>query len=111
MKVRYQADNDLRQAIVTGLLRRRPAIDFQTARQARFDNVPDEAVLARAAQEGRILVSHDYATMPKQFLAFTAEQPSPGVFLAPQQQPLGPIIQSLELVWEDSEAEEWTTTG
>ena len=31
MNVRYQADADLVQAIVTGVLRREPKIDFQTA--------------------------------------------------------------------------------
>jgi hypothetical protein len=31
VNVRYQADADLNQAIVTGLLRRESTIDFQTA--------------------------------------------------------------------------------
>lgn len=31
MTVRYQANADLNQAIVTGVLRREPTIDFQTA--------------------------------------------------------------------------------
>ncbi|MGK7889230.1 MAG: hypothetical protein AB4042_07840, partial [Leptolyngbyaceae cyanobacterium] len=34
MTVCYQADADFNQVIVTGLLRREPAIDFQTAHAA-----------------------------------------------------------------------------
>ncbi|OLP18740.1 hypothetical protein BST81_09165 [Leptolyngbya sp. 'hensonii'] len=57
MIVRYQADADLNQAIVTGVLRREPTIDFQTAFAAGFEGVKDLEVLAIAAQQGRILVS------------------------------------------------------
>lgn len=59
MTVRYQADADLNQVIVTGVLRREPAIDFQTAFVAGLEGVKDSEVLGIAAQQGRILVSHD----------------------------------------------------
>ena len=39
MTVRYQADADLNQAIVTGVLRRQPTIDFQTAFAAELEGV------------------------------------------------------------------------
>jgi Domain of unknown function (DUF5615) len=56
VKVRYQADADLNQAIVTGVLRRESAIDFQTALAAGLEGVKDPEVLAIAAQQGRVLV-------------------------------------------------------
>ena len=56
MKVRYQADNDLRKAIVRGSVRREPRMNFRSAQAARLDGVPDPDVLALAAHEGRILV-------------------------------------------------------
>lgn len=59
MSIRYQADADLNQAIVTGVLRREPTIDFQTAFAAGLEGVKDLEVLAIAARQGRILVSHD----------------------------------------------------
>jgi predicted nuclease of predicted toxin-antitoxin system len=62
--VRYQADADLNQAIVTGVLRREPKVDFQTAFAAGLEGVKDLEVLAIAAQQKRILVSHDRKTMP-----------------------------------------------
>ena len=56
MKVRFQADADLRQAIVAGAIRRQPALDFQSANQAGLEGKKDSEVLAIAAQDGRILV-------------------------------------------------------
>lgn len=71
MKVLYQADNDLRKAIVRGAVRREPQMNFRSAQSARIDGVSDLDVLAFAADEGRILVSHDFQTMPKYFRQFT----------------------------------------
>jgi hypothetical protein len=44
MNIRYQADADLNQAIVTGVLRRDPEIDFQTA--SHRSNPVSEQILA-----------------------------------------------------------------
>ena len=65
MSIRFQADNDLNRLIVAATFRREPSIEFQTAQAAQFDAVDDEAVLQRAAAEGRILVTHDKRAMPK----------------------------------------------
>jgi hypothetical protein len=64
-------------------------------------------VLAFAADEGRILVSHDFHTMPKYFRQFTQGGLSPGVFLIRQDLPVGEAIETLLLIWEASEADEW----
>ncbi|MFB8790364.1 MAG: hypothetical protein U7123_16305 [Potamolinea sp.] len=50
MNIRYQADADLNQVIVTGVLRRKPTIYFQTAFAAGLEGVKDLEVLAIAAQ-------------------------------------------------------------
>ncbi len=42
MNIRYQADADLNQAIVTGVLRREPGIDFQTAFAAGLEGLKDQ---------------------------------------------------------------------
>lgn len=104
MKIRFQADNDLDRAIVHGVVRRVPAVNF---RFDPLDAVDDVSVLRIAASEGRILVSHDFRTMPTAFAEYRREAHSPGVLLAPQLWPLGDIIERLVLVWELSEAEEW----
>jgi Domain of unknown function (DUF5615) len=107
MKVLYQADNDLRKAIVRGAVRREPQMDFRSAQAARLDGVPDPEVLALAADEGRILVSHDFQTMPKHFRRYTRRRRSPGALLVRQDLPVGEAIETLLLIWEASEADEW----
>ncbi len=59
-------------------------MDFRTADEAQIRGLPDPEVLAAAAREGRILVSHDHRTMPVHFANFIAIQQSPGVFLLAQ---------------------------
>jgi hypothetical protein len=107
MKVRYQADNDLRKAIVRGAVRREPQMNFRSAQSARLDGVLDPEVLALAADQGRILVSHDFQTMPKHFRQFTQGRRSPGVLLVRQDLPVGEAIETLLLIWEASDAAEW----
>jgi len=103
----YQADNDLRKAIIRGAVRREPRMSFVSAQAARLDGVPDPEVLAFAADSGRILVSHDFQTMPERFRQFIQRWRSPGVLLVRQDLPVGEAIETLLLIWEASEAEEW----
>jgi len=107
MKILYQADNDLRKAIVRGAVRREPRVNLRSAQAARLDGVPDPEVLAFAADEGRILVSHDFQTMPKHFRQFTQRRRSPGALLVGQDLPVGEAIETLLPIWEASEADEW----
>ena len=107
MQIKFQADNDLKRAIVSGVKRRQPAIDFQTAQDAQLDGMPDDDVLAFAASEGRVLVSHDRRTMPVHFANFITRQESAGAFLIEQSLNLRDAIDELLLIWEASEAEEW----
>lgn len=107
-RVRFQADANLNNWIVKGLLRRQPSIDIQAAEAADLSGVPDPEVLLRAAQAGRILVSHDYRTMPGHFADFLASgQQSPGVLLIHQTTAIAEAIDALLLVWEASDADEW----
>ena len=107
MKIKFQADSDLRLAIVRAVRRWQPAVDFQTADQAQLRGLSDEEVLARAASEDRILVSHDRRTMPIHFANFIAAHKSAGVILIPQRLPVSLAADELILIWEASEAEEW----
>ena len=107
MKVRFQADADLHQMIVTALVRREPGVDFQTATAAGLGGLLDPQVLARAATEGRVLVSHDQSTMPQHFAAFIQNQPSAGLLIVPQYLSYAVVVEELLLIWAASEAEEW----
>ena len=109
MSIRFQADNDLKGSIVRATLRLEPAIDFRTAHSAGLDGLRDEAVLERAAQGGRILVTHDKRTMPQYFDAFLRRGVrSPGVLVViPQNAPLARIVETLVLIWADDRPEDW----
>ena len=107
MTIRFQADADLNQIILLATIRREPAIDFQTAVAASLAGLNDEQVLARAANEGRLLVTHDQKTMPRHFANFTSAATSPGVLIVPQHIPVATVVENLLLIWFASEAEEW----
>lgn len=107
--VRFLADASLNHAVVAGCLRREPAIDFLSAHAARLEGVSDADVLALAARQDRILVTHDFQTMPKHFGEFIAGgRSSPGVFLVKQRTPLAQVIEELLLVWAASGPKDWT---
>ena len=104
----FLADADLHQGIVSGCLRVAPTLDFRSANEAGLEGMPDPSVLALAAAQGRILVSHDFQTMPHHFGAFLqAKGYSPGVLLLPQYLPIAAAIEQLLLIWSASDAEEW----
>jgi hypothetical protein len=63
LSLRFQADADLKYAIVKGVRQREPTIDFASAAESGLEGISDPELLERAAQEGRILVSHDRRTM------------------------------------------------
>jgi hypothetical protein len=105
--VRFQADADLNQAIVTGVIRRKPEISFQTATEAGLEGLTDSAVLALSAQQQRVLVSHDRRTMPTEFAEFIAHRHSSGVLIVSRKTPLETVIEELILIWSVTLPEEW----
>ncbi len=107
MKVRFQADADLNQIIVKATLRLEPAIDFQTAQAAGLAGLEDPDVLSLAAEQGRILVSHDRKTMPVHFGQFIVSENSPGVLIVSQKLSVSHVVEDLLLIWLASEPDEW----
>lgn len=106
--IRFLADADFNHAIVKGCRRHEPALDFMSANEAGLDGVPATDVLALAAAQNRILVTHDRQTMPGHFGEFLMSgKSSPGVFLVSQYAPIGQVIEELVLVWAASDMDEW----
>lgn len=89
MKLRFQADKDLNQCNVVDTNRLDPAVDFQTAAALGLHHLPDYEVLALAAREGRVLVSHDRRTLPRYFRELVASRTSPGLIIVSQWLPVG----------------------
>jgi hypothetical protein len=107
LKVRFQADADFHVPIIKGVRRRERSVDFATAHEAGLAGLDDPAVLALAASNGRVLVSHDVSTMPEQFSNFIQERTSAGVILISQELSYREAIEGLLRVWSRSEAEDW----
>jgi hypothetical protein len=106
LRIRFQADADLRVPIIKGLKRREPSVDFATAHEAGLAGLDDRAVLALAAASGRVLVSHDVSTMPEEFSRFIQTQTSPGVVLVSQELSYREAIEGLLRLWSNTEAED-----
>jgi hypothetical protein len=99
VSIRFLADADLDGAILHGVRRREPSIDFKSANDAALEGLPDPEVLELAATEGRILVSHDTSTMPVHFAARShLGLKSPGVLLTLQSADVGEVIESLLII-------------
>lgn len=107
MPIRLQADADFNQIIVSAVVRRYPEIDFRTATAAGLAGLKDTEVLALAGRDGRILVTHDYATMPKYFGDFIRTTPSPGLLVVPQSLAVREVVDALILMWTATQPEEW----
>ena len=59
MRIRFQADADLKHAILAGTIRRSASIDFRRAEAVPLEGLDDPAVLAAAADESRVLDARD----------------------------------------------------
>jgi len=105
--IRFQADADFNQLILRAFKRREPSADFRTATRATLAGLSDPEVLEMAADEERILVTHDAKTMPGHFADFISRRSSPGVIIVPQHLPIGEVAEHLLLIWSATEPEEW----
>lgn len=83
-------------------------VDIVRVQDVGLRTADDPVVLAWAADEGRVLVTHDIATVPD----FAHERVAaglamPGVFIARTGLPIRAVIDDLSVVAEASDAAEW----
>ncbi len=97
---RLLADADLNGAIVSGVVRRSAYLDFKRAAEVPLEGVPDQLVLAVAAEQRRVLVSHDVSSMPDHFREYVRHRGSPGLILVPRELSIGRAIESILLISE-----------
>ena len=106
--IRFQADADLDFDIVLAVSRRERAVDFASAAEGGVVGLSDPEVLEIAAQQDRILITHDRRTMPSHFRdRLDRGLESPGVFIVSQFEPIGPVVEVLMMVWSASDPAEW----
>jgi predicted nuclease of predicted toxin-antitoxin system len=107
--IRFLVDEDFNNDLVRGLLRRSPGVDLLRVQDLDLRGATDEAVLARAASEGRVVLTHDVSTLIAQaYHRVRVGQRMPGVIAVSQTSPVGQVIEDLLLVVECSTPEDWT---
>jgi predicted nuclease of predicted toxin-antitoxin system len=106
--LRLLSDENFNGDIVRGLLRRRSDLDIVRVQDVGLLEADDPLILEWAATQGRILLTHDRATVPDfAYERVAAGQPMPGAFVVDNLMPIGHAIDELLLLAECSLPGEW----
>jgi len=106
--IRFAADEDFDNDIIRALKRRISDTDIVRVQDADLSGTADAVVLAWAAGEGRVLLTHDASTMSFHALErLRVDESMPGVIVAHQRLPIGDVIEDLVLIATCSTPEEW----
>lgn len=106
--VRFLADENLNNQIVRGVLRQNSNVDIVRVQDMGLSGADDPKVLEWAAQQGRVVLTHDVATM----ITFAYERieaglSMPGLFEVSRRVPIGLAIEEIILIAECSIEGEW----
>jgi len=102
------ADENFNNDIIRGALRRHPEMDIVRVQDGGLSGADDATVLEWAAQQGRVLFTHDVSTMTG--LAYErvlSGKRMPGVFEVSRDVPVSLAIEDLVLIAECSLDSEW----
>jgi hypothetical protein len=106
--IRLLADENFNRKVVRGVLRIHPRFDVVRAQNVGLVGVPDPGVLAWAAAEGRIVLTHDKKTMPGFVAARLARsEPMPGLFVVDDWASASRVIDDLLEIDGASDHDEW----
>lgn len=106
--LRLLADENFNGDVVRGLLRRQPELNIIRAQEVGLTGTDDPEILAWAAQNNRIVLTHDRATMPDHaYERVAAAEAMPGVFIFNDRFPVGQTIQEILLMDACTEQAEW----
>ncbi|MFN3761658.1 MAG: DUF5615 family PIN-like protein [Anaerolineae bacterium] len=106
--LRLAADENFNNDIIRGLLRRRPDLDIVRIQDVGLSGADDPEILEWAAKEGRVLLTHDAATITRHaYERVQAGKRMPGVFEVSRKVPLGVAIEDILLIAECSLEGEW----
>lgn len=102
------ADENLNNDIVRGALRKYPELDIVRVQDAGLSGVDDATVLEWAAQQGRVLFTHDVSTMIRiAYERIGSGKPMAGLFEISRDVPISRSIEDLVLIAECSLEGEW----
>ena len=102
------ADENFNNDIVRGLRRRNPHLDLVRVQDVGLSAADDPAVLEWAAQEGRVLLTHDVSTITRYaYDRVKAGKLMAGVFEVSRDVPIRVAIEDILLLAECSLDDEW----
>ena len=105
--MKFLADENFGSAILRGLLRRNPDIDIIRVQDHGLANTDDPIILEWAANQDRIVLTHDLRTMPDfAYERIARQQKMPGVIAMRQDIHIGTAINDILLIIECMTAEE-----
>lgn len=106
--LRFLADENFNERVVRGILRQNPNVDIVRVRDVGLSEADDPTVLEWAAQQGRVVLTHDVATMTRfAYERIQAGLPMPGVFEVSRRVTVGLAIEEILLLAECSLEGEW----
>jgi hypothetical protein len=101
-------DENFNNDVLRGLIRRDPTLDLVRIQDVGLRTLDDEVVLAWAAENDRVLVTHDVSTITTLAYARVAQGlKMPGVLEAPRSLSIATAIEDLRLIAACSEPGEW----
>lgn len=105
--LRLLADENFNGRILRALRRQIPDLDIVRAQDTPLCGADDEVLLQAAADENRIVLTHDIETLVGYaWKRVRAGKPMPGVIVALTDRPIGQVIGDLELLLLASTPEE-----
>lgn len=107
--LRFAAEAAFNGKALAALLRREPALDIIRVQDVGLRTAPDSEILAWAAAESRILLTHDKKTMPDfAYDRIRAGFPMPGVFvLRDDSERIGAMVEVILIAAHCSDQHEW----
>jgi len=106
--IRFLADENFHNDVLRGVRLIVPDVDIIRVQDTEIAEADDPTVLEWAAQEERILLTHDVQTMiDYAYQRIATGLPVPGVFIVKTSLPIGLVIDELVLVIEASDTSDW----
>ena len=106
--IAFLIDEDFDNDILRGVIRLNPAFEYVRVQDVGLSGRSDPEVLAWAAGEGRVLLTHDVSTMKiHAYARVIASLPMPGVFAVGHTLPIKQAIDTVLLIAECSLPGEW----
>jgi hypothetical protein len=106
--IRFLADENFNNDILRGFQRRIASVDMVRVQDTQLIGAPDPLVLAWAATEQRVLLSHDLATLiGAAYERIARGEPVAGVIVVQQTLSIGKAIEELVLIAECSSSDDW----